>query len=109
MRPLNAVAWSHFQCYLDTMCKVAPRPTPSLLLRCSRSKDYQFVSRCVGHTGSVQHLDWSLPMDYPGEAIHEQMVLQTCDNSGMLLSWDPRTGKGPWAPCDACTGTQACP
>lgn len=48
--------------------------------------------RCCGHSGNIEHIDWSLPISQPGSKLHGQMIIQATDSSTNLLHWDPRTG-----------------
>lgn len=48
--------------------------------------------RCNGHSGNVEHIDWSLPISLPGSKLHGEMILQATDTSGNLLYWNPKTG-----------------
>ncbi|GFH16043.1 uncharacterized protein HaLaN_12389 [Haematococcus lacustris] len=57
----------------------------------SAAADYQLVAKCSGHSGNLEHLDWSLPINQPGSKLHMSMVLQASDASGNLLYWDPKT------------------
>jgi len=57
------------------------------------SQSYQFVAKCCGHSGNIEHIDWSLPISQPGSKLHGQMIIQATDASTNLLYWDPRTGK----------------
>lgn len=59
----------------------APPPPPAPLLR------------CTGHSGTVTHVDWSLPIVLPGTPHDGKFVLQTCDTALELLYWDPTTGE----------------
>jgi len=49
-------------------------------------------NRCVGHSGNVEHIDWSYPISQPGSRLHGQMIIQAADSSGNLLYWDVKTG-----------------
>ena len=53
---------------------------------------YHLKARCVGHSGTIEHLDWSLPIDTPVQA-KGRWILQANDTSREVLHWDPRTGK----------------
>ncbi|GMH32772.1 hypothetical protein BSKO_00606 [Bryopsis sp. KO-2023] len=55
-------------------------------------KGYQFIARCIGHSGTVEHIDWSLPIEDPLE-LKGKMILQSNDTSREILFWDPQTGK----------------
>jgi len=55
--------------------------------------DYQLVSKCVGHSGNVEHIDWTLPISLPGHKLHGAMIFKAVDQSGNLLYWDPKTGR----------------
>lgn len=55
--------------------------------------DYQLLSKCVGHSGNVEHIDWTLPISLPGHHLHANMIFRAVDQSGNLLFWDPRTGR----------------
>lgn len=48
--------------------------------------------RCVGHSGSIQHLDWTLPVPSPA-AVVGQMLLMSTDNAAEILYWNPLTGR----------------
>ncbi|GLC70429.1 hypothetical protein PLESTF_000972700 [Pleodorina starrii] len=56
-------------------------------------KNYQLLCKCVGHSSTVKHVDWSLPVLLPGTPMDGKFALQSCDASGMLLYWDPTTGR----------------
>lgn len=55
--------------------------------------DYQLVSKCTGHSGSIEHIDWTLPISVPGTKLNGTMIIRAVDESKNLLYWDPRTGK----------------
>ncbi|KAG1659723.1 hypothetical protein FOA52_012263 [Chlamydomonas sp. UWO 241] len=55
--------------------------------------DYQLVSKCVGHSGNVAHIDWTLPISMPGHRLHGSMIFKAVDQSGNMLFWDPKTGR----------------
>ncbi len=55
--------------------------------------NYELVSKCVGHSGNIEHIDWSLPIAMPGFKLHGQMIIRSADASGNLLYWDPRQGR----------------
>ncbi|KAJ9507961.1 hypothetical protein QJQ45_021288 [Haematococcus lacustris] len=75
----------------------------------SAAADYQLVAKCSGHSGNLEHLDWSLPINQPGSKLHMSMVLQASDASGNLLYWDPKTGrKIPHSQRDAAWHTWTC-
>lgn len=54
-------------------------------------KGYQFIARCIGHSGTVEHIDWSLPLDSPLE-LQGLHIIQSNDTSREVLYWDPRSG-----------------
>ncbi|KAG2496899.1 hypothetical protein HYH03_004906 [Edaphochlamys debaryana] len=56
-------------------------------------KNYQLLSKCMGHSGTVTHIDWSLPICIPGTPIDGKFILQSSDTAGDLLHWLPETGK----------------
>lgn len=53
---------------------------------------YQLIAKCVGHSGSVEHLDWTLPVPSPAK-YRGRMLLQSTDNAYEILHWDPLTGQ----------------
>jgi WD40 repeat protein len=48
--------------------------------------------RCVGHSGSVLHLDWTLPVASPLQ-LRGSMLLASSDTSREILFWNPSTAK----------------
>eukprot|EP00200_Dunaliella_tertiolecta_P007628 CAMPEP_0202381592 /NCGR_PEP_ID=MMETSP1127-20130417/37027_1 /ASSEMBLY_ACC=CAM_ASM_000462 /TAXON_ID=3047 /ORGANISM="Dunaliella tertiolecta, Strain CCMP1320" /LENGTH=1435 /DNA_ID=CAMNT_0048980603 /DNA_START=339 /DNA_END=4646 /DNA_ORIENTATION=+ len=55
--------------------------------------EYHLIAKCIGHSGNVEHIDWSYPISQPGSRLHGQMIIQSSDTSGNLLYWDTKTGK----------------
>lgn len=55
-------------------------------------KGYELIARCVGHSGTIEHLDWSLPIDSHCK-LDGLTILQSNDTSREILHWDPRTGR----------------
>eukprot|EP01025_Chloroclados_australasicus_P047988 TRINITY_DN5422_c1_g2_i1.p1 TRINITY_DN5422_c1_g2~~TRINITY_DN5422_c1_g2_i1.p1 ORF type:complete len:423 (+),score=32.36 TRINITY_DN5422_c1_g2_i1:23-1291(+) len=53
---------------------------------------YELLSVCVGHSGTIEHLDWSLPLSAPLK-LKNKMILQSNDTSREILHWNPKTGK----------------
>jgi microtubule-associated protein-like 5 len=47
----------------------------------------------VGHSGNIEHIDWSLPISLPGSKLHGCMIIQVSDASGNLLNWNPKNGE----------------
>ena len=57
-------------------------------------RQYQHVSRCFGPSASIEHLDWSLPIDQPELAkLKGRCVLMTHDANTEVLFFDPKTGR----------------
>ncbi|GFR50670.1 hypothetical protein Agub_g12921 [Astrephomene gubernaculifera] len=56
-------------------------------------RNYQLTAKCLGHSGTVTHVDWSLPVSLPGTPLQGRFVLQSCDTAAELLYWNPQTGK----------------
>eukprot|EP00798_Chlamydomonas_sp_ICE-L_P021966 gene21966-29019_t len=52
-------------------------------------KDYHFIGRCTGHSGTIQHLDWTLPISLPGHKLHGEMLFMAADASGNIMYWNP--------------------
>lgn len=55
--------------------------------------DYQLISKCTGHSGAIEHIDWTLPISAPGTKLNGTMIIRAVDESKNLLYWDPKTGK----------------
>jgi hypothetical protein len=81
--------------------KYSPRGGPGILAAGSHdlkiylyrvARGYQLIGRCVGHSGTIQHLDWSLPVPSPSEH-RGKFILQSTDAAHELLHWDPETGR----------------
>jgi microtubule-associated protein-like 5 len=59
---------------------------------CSCNDDYKLMAKCAGHSGWVEHIDWTLPISLPGTKLHGSMLIMCVDSSKNLLYWNPRTG-----------------
>ncbi|CAD7702032.1 unnamed protein product [Ostreobium quekettii] len=55
-------------------------------------RGYELVCRCVGHSGTIEHIDWSLPVEGP-PGLRGRCILQANDTSRESLCWDPRSGR----------------
>ena len=55
-------------------------------------KGYQLKAKCMGHTATVSHVDWTLPLVEPKE-LRGRTVLKSNCNAYELLYWDPTTGR----------------
>ncbi|KAK3283901.1 hypothetical protein CYMTET_8419, partial [Cymbomonas tetramitiformis] len=53
---------------------------------------YTHVARCVGHSATVSHIDWSLPLSNPPELRGKTILMSNC-NAYEILYWDPMSGK----------------
>lgn len=51
---------------------------------CSTTYDYQLISKCTGHSGCIEHIDWTLPISVPGTKLHGKMILMAVDESKVL-------------------------
>ena len=69
-----------------------PTNVSSTSIRCRCTEDYQLLTKCVGHSGCICHIDWTLPISLAGSKLHGKMIIQAVDESGNLLYWDPKTG-----------------
>lgn len=81
--------------------KYSPRGGPGILAAASHdskiylyrvSRGYQLIGRCSGHSGTINHLDWSLPIPSPSEH-RGKFILQSSDGAWEILYWDPETGR----------------
>ena len=66
---------------------LAPTPPPL-----SAKKDYQLLCKLTGHSGSIDSLDWTLPITMPGSRLNGSWLLMASDQSSNLLFWDPQRG-----------------
>ncbi|KAG2428966.1 hypothetical protein HXX76_011210 [Chlamydomonas incerta] len=82
--------------------KYSPRGGPKMLAAAAADltvylyradRNYQLLCKCMGHSGTVQHVDWSLPVDLGGTPFDGKFAIQSCDSSGDMLYWDPYSGK----------------
>lgn len=80
---------------VDTLCACACVcvPAPSWLPSANAAIPPPLPPvRCMGHSGTVQHVDWSLPVDLGGTPFDGKFAIQSCDSSGDMLYWDPYSG-----------------
>ena len=54
--------------------------------------EYFHLCRCSGHSATINHLDFSLPLFNPPELRGRTLIVSNC-NGYEILYWDALTGK----------------